>query len=117
MARVFGSTHARRTACVGPRGRRARPRRLMPEVFAMIFELALAGDLMVLVSWRPIPAAAAAGSQLSKRPGFQILSSIGSRTVGTAMLFSDIDPGPYRNGRCYLAPVNDYHHRSAALPS
>ncbi|GBP78561.1 hypothetical protein EVAR_61572_1 [Eumeta japonica] len=28
----FGSTHARRTACVGPRGRRARPRRLTPEV-------------------------------------------------------------------------------------
>ncbi|GBP33809.1 hypothetical protein EVAR_25410_1 [Eumeta japonica] len=56
MARVFGSTHARRTACVGSRGRRARPQRLMPEVFAVVFELALAGDLMIIVvSWRPIP--------------------------------------------------------------
>ncbi|GBP80656.1 hypothetical protein EVAR_54114_1 [Eumeta japonica] len=27
------------------------------------------------------------------------------------MLFSDIDPGPYRNGRRYLAPVNDYRQR------
>ncbi|GBP77947.1 hypothetical protein EVAR_83195_1 [Eumeta japonica] len=36
--------------------------------------------------------------------------------VGTTMLFSDIDPGTYRNGRRYLAPVIDYHLRSAALP-
>ncbi|GBP20930.1 hypothetical protein EVAR_9499_1 [Eumeta japonica] len=31
-----------------------------------------------------------------------------SRTVETSTLFSDIDPGPYRNERRYLAPVNDY---------
>ncbi|GBP34945.1 hypothetical protein EVAR_28410_1 [Eumeta japonica] len=54
-ARVFGSTHARRTACVGPHGRQARPQRLAPEVFAMWFVLALAGDVVILVSWRPIP--------------------------------------------------------------
>ncbi|GBP50996.1 hypothetical protein EVAR_37153_1 [Eumeta japonica] len=53
-ARVFGSTHARRTACVGPRGRRARPRRLVPEVYAVVV-LALAGDVTILVSWRPVP--------------------------------------------------------------
>ncbi|GBP31512.1 hypothetical protein EVAR_84624_1 [Eumeta japonica] len=29
-----------------------------------------------------------------------------------AMLFSDIDPEPYRNGHRYLAPVNDYRQRS-----
>ncbi|GBP45732.1 Tudor domain-containing protein 7A [Eumeta japonica] len=33
------------------------------------------------------------------------LFSFGSRTVGTAMLFFDIDSEPYRNGRCYLAPL------------
>ncbi|GBP44727.1 Mariner Mos1 transposase [Eumeta japonica] len=27
--------------------------------------------------------------------------------VGTAMLIFDIYSGPYRNGRCYLAPLND----------
>ncbi|GBP00449.1 hypothetical protein EVAR_992_1 [Eumeta japonica] len=53
-ARVFGSTHAHRTACVGPRGRRARPRRLVPEVYAVVV-LALAGDVTILVSWRPVP--------------------------------------------------------------
>ncbi|GBP84811.1 hypothetical protein EVAR_63693_1 [Eumeta japonica] len=37
--------------------------------------------------------------------------------AGTAMLFSDIDPGPYRNGRRYLAPMNGYHHRLAVPPS
>ncbi|GBP81537.1 hypothetical protein EVAR_57182_1 [Eumeta japonica] len=42
---------------------------------------------------------------------------IGSLTVWIVMLFSDIDPGPYRNGRRYLAPANDYHQRSAAPPS
>ncbi|GBP05948.1 Myrosinase 1 [Eumeta japonica] len=46
----------------------------------------------------------------------QNLASIGSHTYGTDMLFSDIDPGPYRNGPCYLTPVNDYHQQSAALP-
>ncbi|GBP81756.1 hypothetical protein EVAR_62672_1 [Eumeta japonica] len=49
-ARVFGSTHARRTAGVGPRGRRARPRRHSCRRF-----FALAGNVVVLVSWRPIP--------------------------------------------------------------
>ncbi|GBP49997.1 hypothetical protein EVAR_37083_1 [Eumeta japonica] len=49
-ARVFGSTHARRTACVGSRGRRARPRRHSCQRF-----IALAGDVVVVVSWRPIP--------------------------------------------------------------
>ncbi|GBP38699.1 hypothetical protein EVAR_22348_1 [Eumeta japonica] len=53
----------------------------------------------------------------SKQRGSQVLSSIGSRTVGTAILFSDIDPGPYRNGRRYLASVNDYHHRLTTLSS
>ncbi|GBP47205.1 hypothetical protein EVAR_38317_1 [Eumeta japonica] len=38
-ARVFGSTHARGRACVGSHGRRARPQRPVPEVFAMVFEL------------------------------------------------------------------------------
>ncbi|GBP18852.1 hypothetical protein EVAR_93282_1 [Eumeta japonica] len=52
----------------------------------------------------------------SKRPGSQNLSSIGSRTVGTAMLFSVIDSRPYRNGHRYLAPVNDYRQRSETLP-
>ncbi|GBP30600.1 Modular serine protease [Eumeta japonica] len=33
-----------------------------------------------------------------KRPGSQNLSSIGSRTVGTAILFSDFDRGPYLSG-------------------
>ncbi|GBP04398.1 hypothetical protein EVAR_6580_1 [Eumeta japonica] len=33
-----------------------------------------------------------------------------SCTVGTAMLFSDIDPVLYCNGHRYLTPVNDYHH-------
>ncbi|GBP22742.1 hypothetical protein EVAR_13532_1 [Eumeta japonica] len=37
--------------------------------------------------------------------------------VGTAMLFYDIDSGPCRNGRRYLATVNEYRQRSAALPS
>ncbi|GBP92093.1 Protein Wnt-1 [Eumeta japonica] len=32
------------------------------------------------------------------------------------MLFSDNDSGPYRNGCRYLAPMNDYRQRSAALP-
>ncbi|GBP20537.1 hypothetical protein EVAR_78916_1 [Eumeta japonica] len=125
MARVFGSTHARRTACVDFGGRRARPQRLVPEVFAMLFELALAGDLMIVVSWRPIPlrhAEACAAGRCGPLPGFnwpvsQNLSSIGSRTVEIALMFSDIDFGPYRNGRRYLAPVNDYRQRSAALPS
>ncbi|GBP31264.1 hypothetical protein EVAR_21545_1 [Eumeta japonica] len=53
----------------------------------------------------------------SKRPGSKNLSLIRSHIVGTAILFSDIDPGPYHNGRRYLAPVNDYHQRSAALSS
>ncbi|GBP06212.1 hypothetical protein EVAR_3569_1 [Eumeta japonica] len=53
----------------------------------------------------------------SKRLESQNLSSIGSRTVWTAILFSDIDPGPYHNGRRYLAPVNDYPQRSAPLSS
>ncbi|GBP77953.1 hypothetical protein EVAR_83201_1 [Eumeta japonica] len=49
-ARVFGSTHARRTACVRPRGRRARPlRHTCRRLFA------LTGDVDILVSWRPIP--------------------------------------------------------------
>ncbi|GBP56761.1 hypothetical protein EVAR_37017_1 [Eumeta japonica] len=67
-ARVFGNTQARRTACVRPRGRRARPQRLVPEVFAMIFK----GDLMVLVSWSPIPLrhaeACAVGRCRDRRP-------------------------------------------------
>ncbi|GBP47735.1 hypothetical protein EVAR_14267_1 [Eumeta japonica] len=33
------------------------------------------------------------------------------------MLFSDVNSGPYRNGCRYLAPLNDYHQRSAALLS
>ncbi|GBP85850.1 hypothetical protein EVAR_68123_1 [Eumeta japonica] len=49
----------------------------------------------------------------SKRSGSQNLSSIESRTVGIAMLFSDIGSGPYRNGRRYLAPLSDYSQRSA----
>ncbi|GBP70946.1 hypothetical protein EVAR_48954_1 [Eumeta japonica] len=36
------------------RGRRARPRRLVPEVYAVVV-LALAGDMTILVSWRPVP--------------------------------------------------------------
>ncbi|GBP72340.1 Kelch-like protein 4 [Eumeta japonica] len=36
------------------------------------------------------------------RLGSQKLASIGIRTVETAMLFSDIDSGPCRNGRRYL---------------
>ncbi|GBP44747.1 hypothetical protein EVAR_81515_1 [Eumeta japonica] len=51
----------------------------------------------------------------SKRPGSLYLSSIGSRTVGIAMLFSDIDSGPYHNRRRYLAPMNDYRQRLAAM--
>ncbi|GBP46018.1 hypothetical protein EVAR_24211_1 [Eumeta japonica] len=78
-----------------------------------------------LVSWRPIPlrhaeacaAARCRESTLPKRLGFQNLSSIESHTIGTVMLFSDIDPGPYRKRQHYLAPVNDYHQRPAALPS
>ncbi|GBP38301.1 Probable RNA-directed DNA polymerase from transposon BS [Eumeta japonica] len=31
------------------------------------------------------------------------------------MLFSDIDFGPYRNGRRYLTPMNDYRRRSMIL--
>ncbi|GBP43040.1 hypothetical protein EVAR_96298_1 [Eumeta japonica] len=53
----------------------------------------------------------------SKRPGSQQLSSIGSRVVGTTMLIFDIDSEQYCNGRRYLALFNDYHQRSAALPS
>ncbi|GBP84016.1 hypothetical protein EVAR_15753_1 [Eumeta japonica] len=50
----------------------------------------------------------------SKRPGSQNLSSNGRRTVETVMLFFDTDSGPRRNGRRYLAPLNDYRQRSAA---
>ncbi|GBP15477.1 hypothetical protein EVAR_9261_1 [Eumeta japonica] len=49
-----------------------------------------------------------------KRPESQNLSLIGSRTVATFMIFSDINPGQYRNGRRCLVHVNDYHQRSAA---
>ncbi|GBP38912.1 hypothetical protein EVAR_95661_1 [Eumeta japonica] len=40
----------------------------------------------------------------SKRPGSQNLSSIGNRIVGIAVLIFDINSGPYRNRRRYLAP-------------
>ncbi|GBP56925.1 hypothetical protein EVAR_33982_1 [Eumeta japonica] len=53
----------------------------------------------------------------SKRLGSQNLFSIRSMTVETAMLFSCVDSEPYRNGRRYLAPVNDYCQWSAALSS
>ncbi|GBP73966.1 hypothetical protein EVAR_87830_1 [Eumeta japonica] len=53
----------------------------------------------------------------SKWPGYPNLSSIPSHTVGTAILFFDIHTGPYRNGRRYLAALNDYHQRSVALLS
>ncbi|GBP53663.1 hypothetical protein EVAR_36032_1 [Eumeta japonica] len=53
----------------------------------------------------------------SKQPEFENVFSIGMRSLGTAMLFSDIDPRPYCNRRRYLAPVNDYHQHWAALPS
>ncbi|GBP43231.1 hypothetical protein EVAR_39288_1 [Eumeta japonica] len=53
----------------------------------------------------------------SKRSGSQNLSSIGSRSFRTAMLFFDIDSGPYCNGRRYLVPLNVYCQRSAPLLS
>ncbi|GBP18361.1 hypothetical protein EVAR_14754_1 [Eumeta japonica] len=53
----------------------------------------------------------------SKRLGSQNLSSIGSCTAGTVMLFSDIDFGRYRNERRYQSPLNDYRLRSVALSS
>ncbi|GBP45655.1 hypothetical protein EVAR_35922_1 [Eumeta japonica] len=51
----------------------------------------------------------------SKQPGSQNPSSIGNRTVGTAMLIFEIDSGLYHNGRRYLSPLNDYRQRSAVL--
>ncbi|GBP81956.1 hypothetical protein EVAR_62775_1 [Eumeta japonica] len=39
-----------------------------------------------------------------KRPGPQNLTSIGSRTIKTAILNSDIDSGPCLNGRRYRLP-------------
>ncbi|GBP46169.1 hypothetical protein EVAR_24576_1 [Eumeta japonica] len=85
-ARVFGSTHARRTACVCPHGRRARPRRHSCRRF-----IALAGDVVVVVSWRPIPLhhaeACAAGrcreSTLSGAPE-RLPSAVGGPTVRRA---------------------------------
>ncbi|GBP22181.1 hypothetical protein EVAR_10691_1 [Eumeta japonica] len=50
--------------------------------------------LITRVEFRPIE---------SKRSGSQNMSSIGSRTVKTTMLFSNIDSGSYRNGRRSLA--------------
>ncbi|GBP53025.1 hypothetical protein EVAR_80987_1 [Eumeta japonica] len=47
---------------------------------------------------RCYPRAAVRADHPSKRLRCQNLSSIGSRTVRTAMLFSDFDPGPFRNG-------------------
>ncbi|GBP46565.1 hypothetical protein EVAR_21721_1 [Eumeta japonica] len=41
----------------------------------------------------------------SKGPGSQNLYLIGSSIVGTAIILSDVDSRPYRNGCCYLAPV------------
>ncbi|GBP76361.1 hypothetical protein EVAR_53005_1 [Eumeta japonica] len=38
----------------------------------------------------------------SKRPRFQNVSSIGSRTVKTAMLIFDVDSGPYCNNRSVI---------------
>ncbi|GBP62936.1 hypothetical protein EVAR_95891_1 [Eumeta japonica] len=52
-----------------------------------------------------------------KRPGSQNLSSIENRILETTIVFFDIDSGPYRNGRYYLAVLNDYHQRWTALPS
>ncbi|GBP35579.1 hypothetical protein EVAR_17441_1 [Eumeta japonica] len=50
------------------------------------------------------------------RPGAENLPSIRSRSVETAILFFNIDSGPFRNGRRYLAGLNDYRQRSAARP-
>ncbi|GBP85001.1 hypothetical protein EVAR_64330_1 [Eumeta japonica] len=52
----------------------------------------------------------------SKRPRSQNSFSIGSHTIETGMLFSDISFGPYSNVRHYLAPVYDYR-RSVAVGS
>ncbi|GBP52966.1 hypothetical protein EVAR_97559_1 [Eumeta japonica] len=79
--------------------------------------LALRGAACGHVRWSATHVLTRSDSRILKRPGSQNLSSIGSRTVGTTMLFYDIYPGPYCNGRRYLLPVNDYHQRSPALPS
>ncbi|GBP53156.1 hypothetical protein EVAR_28498_1 [Eumeta japonica] len=51
-----------------------------------------------------------------KRPGFENLSLIGSRTVETTMLFLDIESGPGQNGCRDLAALNIYRQRLATLP-
>ncbi|GBP26654.1 hypothetical protein EVAR_23424_1 [Eumeta japonica] len=53
----------------------------------------------------------------SKRLGSQNLSSVGSRTLETAMLILEVNSGSYGKGRRYPMPLNDYHQRSAVQTS
>ncbi|GBP80539.1 hypothetical protein EVAR_39409_1 [Eumeta japonica] len=79
----------------------------MPEVFAT--SIALVGAVV----FRRVGATRLTAIIIcpSNRPGSQYLFSIGIRTLGRTMLLPDIDPGPFRNGRRYLAPMNDYYQQ------
>ncbi|GBP87455.1 hypothetical protein EVAR_64452_1 [Eumeta japonica] len=102
-ARVFG-THARRTACVGPR----RARRLCRGVCDDL-RTRTRGRLDGFGELASDPAAPRRGVRRGPLPGVNLkrlgsenLSSIESRTIETAMLLFDIDCGPCRSGRRYL---------------
>ncbi|GBP87312.1 hypothetical protein EVAR_59016_1 [Eumeta japonica] len=112
-ARVFGSTHARRAACASPVGigldlggiincrRCSRYRSHSREL-----RLSRASGPLV----RPPRVSAT----VLRRPESENLFSIGSLTVETVMLFFDIESRPCRNGRRYVAALNDYDQPLAA---